>query len=380
MEDLKEVLQKVVSDRIYKVVFSIPSKESIFNRMVIVKLEKGYQAQSYTEKQVFHKNIQTDTLCDFIEKEMTDNFSQLYLWDSDKEYNLKWTKKRKLLFSTRKNTDTKAPTLSHNRQKNYLLPEGTVVAPLVDMGIFTREGMVVKSMQDKYRQINRFLEIINDEISQLPRERKLRIVDFGCGKSYLTFILYHYFTVIRKTEIEVIGLDLKEEVIEKCRAAAQKYGYTGLHFEVGDINGYQTDKKIDMVLTLHACDTATDYALYHAMQWKADFIFSVPCCQHELNMQAKSEKFSSLMRHGIVKERFCSLMTDSIRANLLAYKGYSVQLMEFVDFTDTPKNLLIRAVRKGSPIKAVRDKYLQEVQDLCREFSLSPTLLKLLFP
>lgn len=236
--------------------------------------------------------------------------------------------------------------VSHNRKKNYLLEEGTPIPFLVELGVMNAQGKVLAAKYDKFRQINRFLEMIDDVVPYLKKDRRLRIIDFGCGKSYLTFALYHYLSEMKRLDLEVIGLDLKEDVIAHCSTLAAKLSYDRLRFLVGDIGRYEGVDQVDMVVTLHACDTATDAALEKAVRWGADVILSVPCCQHELFKQIKSDTLSPLLDHGILKERFAALATDAARARLLELVGYRTQLLEFIDMEHTPKNLLIRAVRQ----------------------------------
>ncbi len=378
MSELKELINKIFEGEIKKAVLSKPSsKENEFKKITISRMPKFFQITKHTEKQVFHENVQFNEVANRTAELMGNDFLQLNAWDSSKEYYI-IAKNGKFSFKTR-STGNEAPVapVEHNRKKQYLLPEGQVIAPLVDMGIFTKDGKVISSMYDKYKQINRLIEIIDDGIRQ-QNLKKLNIIDFGCGKSYLTFIVYYYLTEIKKIETNIIGLDLKKDVIEKCNKAAEKYGYKKLRFELGDINGYKCPFDVDMVITLHACDTATDFALYNAITWGAKMIFSVPCCQHELNSQIKTDNLSVLTRYGIIQERFSALLTDSIRGNLLEYCGYKAQLLEFIDFDHTPKNILIRAVLKGSNPKSTKEKALNEVKNAMAEFNVEPTLYKLL--
>lgn len=389
MEEQIEKLNRIVQAEPYKIIISKPvNAQVVYRKIVIEKKESYYQAASYTKKQVFHQNIPTEELAPYLGSTVPGSYLQVNAWDEEKEHMLLCSKKGKVSYKTKAAAGDAAKTAAeHNRKKQYLIKEGTAVAPLVDMGIFTAEGKVVKSMYDKFRQINRFLEIIDDGVRDYPKQ-ELNIIDFGCGKSYLTFVLYYYFTEIKKRTVHIVGLDLKADVIRNCNAAAEKYGYENLHFEVGDINGYRADFPVDMVVTLHACDTATDYALFNAICWNAKMIFSVPCCQHELNRQIDTADFSLLTRYGIIKERFSALATDAIRGNLLEYCGYKTQLLEFIDFAHTPKNILIRAVQKGNAAgtkgakvivpSAAKRRYLEEVERMMEEFHFEPTLYELL--
>lgn len=381
MADFKEMLIKIFEDTIQKAVFSNPTeKDAEFKKITISRMPKFYQITKFTEKQVFHENIDFDNIAERCIKLSEKGFTQLYARSQDKEYNVKIGKDGKILYKTKNlspDIKTDAESNEHNRKKQYILPEGEIIEPLIDMGIFTKDGKVINSMYDKYKQINRLIEIIDDSVKQ-TNAKKLNVIDFGCGKSYLTFIVYYYLTQIKKIDATIIGLDLKKDVIEKCNKAAEKYGYKNLKFCLGDINGFKCPFDVDMVITLHACDTATDYALYNAINWGAKMIFSVPCCQHELNSQIKTDNLSLLTRYGIIQERFSALLTDSIRGNLLEYCGYKTQLLEFIDFSHTPKNILIRSVLRSTTPKATKEKALYEVKNAIEEFNVQPTLYKLL--
>lgn len=379
MGELTSQLAKIAAADAYKIIISKPAKKTIeYRKIVVEKKESYYQAAAYTEKQVFHENIQPEALEEYLVSTVTGMYLQVNAWAQEMEHMLLISKKGKVTYQCKKTAGNAAKAENtHNRKKKYILQEGNVIAPLVDMGIFTAEGKIVRSMYDKFRQINRFLEMVEDAVEDYPYEH-LNIIDFGCGKSYLTFILYYYFTEIKKRNVQIVGLDLKADVIKNCNAAAEKYGYENLKFEVGDINGYQAELPVDMVVTLHACDTATDFALYNAILWNAKMIFSVPCCQHELNRQIQTEQFGLLTRYGIIKERFSALTTDAVRANLLEACGYKTQLLEFIDFAHTPKNILIRAVQKKIVPKAVKQNYLQEVERVMTEFHVEPALYCLL--
>lgn len=400
MGELKTIVNRMVTSHITKMIISKPAEKTIEYKKIVIERKKEYfQASKYTEKQVFHDNVVPENLEQYLYSMIEDAYLQVNAWDAEKEHILLISKKGKLTYKTKKLSNIQsekteaaseqnhlAVTIeqtsdmsytAHNRKKNYILEEGQVIPPLVDMGVFTKEGKVVKSMYDKFRQINRFIEMIDDGVREYNKD-EIHIIDFGCGKSYLTFIMYYYFTEVRHIKVRMLGLDLKEDVIKKCNETAQKYGYENLRFEMGDINGFKTPFDVDMVVTLHACDMATDFALYNAICWNAKMIFSVPCCQHELNKQMQTDDLSLLTRYGIVKERFAALVTDAVRANLLEVCGYKTQLLEFVDFAHTPKNILIRAIRKPVVPASAKRKYLGEVEAVMEEFHVTPTLYTLL--
>ena len=381
MEEIIKTINEICEDNIIKAVISNKKNKDIKYNKIVFQLKvknnrEYYQIEKFTDKQVFHENIDTKELNDKILEYMKEDFKQLNAWSANNTYDVKISKKGKIFLGKKKSDNKNIVNKDHNKEKNYILKEGMIIQPLIDLGVFTKEGKVVNSKYDKYKQINRFIEIIDDEIKKND-QKELTILDFGCGKSYLTFVLYYYFVEIKKINVKMIGLDLKEDVIKKCNDIAKRYNYENLHFEIGDINGFKYNNKVDMVITLHACDTATDYALYNAVKWNAKMIFSVPCCQHELNSQMKTEELSILTRYGIVQERVAALMTDSIRANLLETLGYKTQLLEFIDIAHSPKNILIRA-SKSNISKEKKEKSLLEVEALMNQFNFKPTLYNLL--
>ena len=267
-----------------------------------------------------------------------------------------------------------AAPLEHNRRKKYILDPDIPVPFLHDLGVQTKEGKIVHSRYDKFRQMNRFLEFIEDIVPELPKDRESVIIDFGCGKSYLTFAMYYYLHELKEYDIRIIGLDLKKDVIRHCNELSEKYGYEKLRFLEGDIADYTGVNKVDMVVTLHACDTATDYALAKAVGWDAKVILSVPCCQHELNRQIKNEILEPILKYGLLKERMAALITDGLRAQYLEREGYEAQILEFIDMEHTPKNILIRAVKTGK--KKSRDSF----SDTMKALHVAPTLDRLLYP
>ena len=340
---------------------------------ILIRDEAILQFATYTDKQVFHKNLKDSEVNDEIIRLLEEEFNNLELVTKDYIYNYRITSKGKVLSNKRKAQEVSLVPLSHNKKKNYLIEDGTKVPALVDLGIQMPDGKVTKAGYDKFKQINRFLEIIDDSIKD---EKKLNIIDFGCGKSYLTFILYYYFVEIKKMDVNITGLDLKEDVIDHCNEIAKKYGYEKLRFYKGDIAKYKEKNDIDMIVTLHACDTATDYALYHAITMNVKYIFSVPCCQHEINLELDPSNLHVINKFGILKDRFSALLTDAIRANILQYYGYKTQVMEFVDFENSPKNLLIRAVKNSN---SVNPKAKEEVEAILNEYNIKQTLYSLLF-
>lgn len=365
-------------DSLTKAVFSQPidstdySKVSV--RAVTIRGQAGFQLEQFRDNKAFHRNVTPEELLKLVQQELEGRYRQVLLVtpEQSSQYCLKVNGSYKKSVSA--GIAMPAASRSHNREKSYILKEGENIPALVDLGVFTPDMKIVRAKYDKYKQINRFIELVDQAFRDYKKD-EICILDFGCGKSYLTFILYYYFSVKRSLKATIIGYDLKADVVERCGKIAEKYGYTGLEFVHADVSrDVLTDRKIDMIVTLHACDTATDFALHYAIAKGADFIFSVPCCQHEINAGIhKGGDLDILLRHGIIQERLSALLTDSIRAAVLEDMGYQVDMIEFIDFDHSPKNLMIRARRGGKKSTAGRE----EAQRLAERYGFTQKLLEL---
>ena len=376
MERLNNILEEQLTESLDQIIISNPSRAALAQKIkirpVLLKEQLNFQVTEYKGKQVFHENLEKGALIAYILDQMNSFFGQMELNSASKTVHVLVSKKGTVTIKQKvQKNEVKPKELSHNRKKRYILEEGTAIPFLVDLGVQTKEGKIVNSRYDKFRQINRFLEFIQDIVEALPKGRELTIVDFGCGKSYLTFAMYHYLKVMKGFDIRVIGLDLKEDVIAYCNELKEKYGYDKMSFTTGDIKNYTGVDAVDMVVTLHACDTATDYALEKAVKWGASVILSVPCCQHELNYQMKNEELNTVFKYGLLKERIAALVTDGLRAEMLEQCGYDTQVLEFIDMEHTPKNILIRAVQKGEKQKNPK------LEVMMKELNICPTLAKL---
>ena len=382
MEDLKQNFKQKyaeISQNLFSATFAKPTVDSKFNKIKINKNNDTFFVQLYTSTQAFHKNLNKFELQNFLQENIGTNFKHVYIETTEKKITFLTNKKGKitLLENILDKNSSKQINLSQNNSKikNYIIQDGIAVPFLVHLGVMNKDGKVLAQKYDKFKQINRYLEYIKDILPEIYNGETLKIIDFGCGKSYLTFAVYHFLHEIEKIPVEIIGLDLKEDVITMCNLLAKEFGYKDLHFHNGTVQDYFAkieDKKCDLVITLHACDTATDYAIASAIKQNSKAILSVPCCQHELNQnykQSSNQAINQMLKYGIVKERFLSLTTDVMRCELLKEKGYSTQLLEFIDVSHTPKNLLIRAVKKNSSSVNENSNY-EEIaklleQDIC---------------
>ena len=351
-EEMKaQLMELILQQQLVTATISQPRMKSNEVKRIKLKpllLKEVYhiQIEYQFERILKHENILLEDFPAKLEAIFND-YRQAHIDFMDEKVHVQLSKKNKVLWKSDESSAPKQVNLAHNRKKNYLLAEDKPYPFLIRLGVQTEEGKIKKQKYDKFKQINRFIEFIDDALTYLPKDRQVRILDFGSGKSYLTFALYHYLKVEKGLDIRVTGLDLKKEVIEECSRIAQDLGYEQLEFLVGDINDYNDESAVDMVVTLHACDVATDMALARAVKWGASVILSVPCCQHELNRQLNTPALDIMLQHGLVRERFAALATDAIRAEILSLVGYEAQLLEFIDVENTPKNILIRAYRTG---------------------------------
>ena len=415
MDKLLTLLEDILNSDLEWVILSQPrsgeNASKVKIRPILIKEDLMFQETVYRGTQVFHTNYLKDEAIERIIRYLQDSFQQAGIRSRLESAAIRVSKKgqitikRNMTASKDKETGKiiQKNALTHNRVKHYILEEGKPVPFLIRLGVQTKEGMIVRSKYDKFRQINRFLEFIEDVVKELPVDREIRIIDFGCGKSYLTFAMYYFFHELKGREVQIVGLDLKEDVIRHCRSLAEEFGYTGLHFEKGDISSYKggTNSEnsnsentnsdninsdntnigdVDMVVSLHACDTATDYALEKAVRWNARVILAVPCCQHEVNGQISNDMLAPFLKYGLIRERMSALITDAVRAELLEEYGYESQILDFIDMEHTPKNILIRAVkRKGMrPGKSYNSKERHTLEKTLECLSIHPTLRQLL--
>lgn len=383
MNQIEELLKRVLTSLLVDMVISGARGGGDFIKIkvrpVMIRDSLYFQVSRYTDKQVFHENMTAEDALETLSGWILHDFRQAQIRMQDEMVTVLVSKKGKATVKSKKAACIETQNLEHNRKKQYIIEEGTAVPFMIDLGVMTESGKIIRTRYDKYRQINRFLEFIEDILPELPTDRTVHIIDFGCGKSYLTFAMYYYLKVLKHYDIRITGLDLKQKVIEDCQTLADRYGYDGLQFLCGDIADYNGTDEVDMVVTLHACDTATDYALYKAVKWHASVILSVPCCQHELNRKMQCETLSGAFQYGLIKERTAALMTDAMRGQLLEMKGYKTQLLEFIDMEHTPKNILIRGVKsRGLLPKAARKQQMENYQK-CRDFFGAELTLEKLF-
>lgn len=378
MDELRKLLQENLNIDFISATLSNPRNKDAIQKVKVRPILKKdtllFQLESFQNNQAFHENMEVEKACEKLLEHM-ENMKQMQLDTQGCSYSVLISKKGKVTIKSKlKKGDRKKINMSHDRKKKYVLEEGIPVPFLQDLGVMTQEGKIVHAKFDKFRQINRFLEFIEDILPEFDKDRELTILDFGCGKSYLTFAMYYYLHELKSYDIRIIGLDLKKDVIRHCNELSEKYGYEKLKFLEGDIADYTGVNKVDMVVTLHACDTATDYALAKAVGWDAKVILSVPCCQHELNRQIKNEVLEPILKYGLLKERMAALITDGLRAEYLEREGYTAQILEFIDMEHTPKNILIRAV-KNKKKKGQGDDAIRRCEAALR---VTPTLGRLL--
>lgn len=365
-----------------KLVISQPRRgiQTEFTKVVVqpveVRRQPAWQFAFHASRKVTHENLDARSAIARVSQLLAETFLQAALYTPEADYAIRARPDGALQVSSSPPSRAPATAVSHNREKSYLIPEGTPCPFLAEIGVMTPEGQVRRSMYHKFRQINRFLELVNDVIPALSGEGALRVVDFGCGKSYLTFAVHHLLTEIHRREVEIVGLDRQPDVIRTCSDLAQRLGCAGLSFEIGEIATYRPPAAVDLVVSLHACDTATDLAIAQGVHWGSSAILAVPCCQHELAPQIQSDELSPLLKFGILRERFAAMTTDALRAALLEIHGYSTQVLEFIDMEHTPKNLLIRAVKRRQEDPSKREVWRTEYSRLITSLGIKSFALE----
>ncbi|MBN2220805.1 MAG: SAM-dependent methyltransferase [Vallitaleaceae bacterium] len=376
-----EVLRQALNEGLVRMVCSEAREKTDYQKITVRRIEEKrtfYQIESFTKEQAFHKNIEEDAILAELEN-LAGRYKQIQMTTLIYQYVLRISKKMKLNVTKKKNQEEVKVTQGHNQKKKYLLEDGVAIDFLIHLGIMDESGKVRHKWYDKFRQINRYLELIEDSLSHME-SKEPTIIDFGCGKSYLTFALYYYLVQVKKMKVKIIGLDLKESVIKNLNQLTKELGYENLEFRVGDIAMFDYEQDIDMVISLHACNLATDYAIEKAIKWQAKVIMAVPCCHKEINQQMKIDSMSVVLEYGIIKERMAALMTDALRAELIKACGYEVQVIEFVDMEHTPKNLMIRAYRdkKCERVGLDKSRLSDNYNEVLRSYHLQPTLERLL--
>ena len=345
-------------------------------RRIVIRDETRWQVSMREAQRETHENVTDVELIERLDKAFPADYVNAVVFtdDADFQFRAKRNGKVKVI----KGKPTRTPEVAeHDRTKKYLIPDGVPCPFLEAIGVMSRAGKIHKSKFAKFRQINRFLEFINDVADALPND-EINIVDFGCGKSYLTFAMHHFFHNIQGMACNIVGLDLKEDVIRDCQSIANSLGLTGIDFQVGDVHRLDCERRVDLVVSLHACDTATDATIAQAIRWDARVLLSVPCCQHELAAQMSHDTLIGVTEHGILKERFAAIATDALRAKLLEHHGYQTTVMEFIDMEHTAKNLLIRSIRSSMSSErkqqAVEDFTVLKKQLMVDDFALERLL------
>ena len=338
---------------------------------LVIRDQPVYQFAFHEAERVRHENLPRRRAGERAADLLSESFDDAALYTSEANYSLRRRADGSFACKEGPPTRSAAAPRAHTRAKEYLIPEGVPCPFLAEIGVMTAEGRVRRSMMHKFRQINRFLELVNNVVPSLETGRELRIVDFGCGKSYLTFALHHLLTGIHRRPVRIIGLDRKAEVIRHCAEIAGRLSCRGLEFREGDIATHQESEPVDLAVSLHACDTATDDALAQAVRWQSRVILAVPCCQHELAQRIASHELAPLLGQGILRERFAALATDTLRALVLEIAGYSTQVVEFIDLEHTAKNVLIRAVRRDRADPPLRETRLAEYRALTQALGIA---------